>query len=249
MAVLAAVAQAEQRTPALDPEKPRRAAPLNVLIVLAHPEPKSFNGAMFETAVATLGAEGHTVITSDLYRLGFDPVSDRRNFMSVADAHYLRLQAEERHATELGGFSQELEAEIAQVEAADLMIWQFPLWWFGLPAVLKGWVDRVFAAGRAYGLGTRYETGVFRGKRAMLSLTTGGPPEGYAADGANGSLEAILRPIHRGMLEFTGFEVLAPQVHFGPVRAEAAEREAWLAAWAERLRHIEEEPGIVVGRY
>ena len=222
---------------------------MNVLIVLAHPEPRSFNGALFETAVATLEAQGHTVVTSDLYRLGFNPVSSRANFMSVKDANILRLQAEERHASEVGGFSQELEAEIAQVEAADLMIWQFPLWWFGLPGILKGWVDRVFAAGRAYGLGNRYETGVFHGKRALLSLTTGGPPEGYDVDGANGDLLGILRPIHRGMLEFTGFEVLAPQIHYGPVRAEPAEREAWLAAWAERLRHIEEERGIVVGRY
>ena len=222
---------------------------MNVLIVLAHPEPLSFNGALFETAVATLEAQGHTVVTSDLYRLGFNPVSSRANFMSVKDANILRLQAEERHASEVGGFNQELEAEIAQVEAADLMIWQFPLWWFGLPGILKGWVDRVFAAGRAYGAGNRYETGCFRGKRALLSLTTGGPAEGYAADGANGDIMGILRPIHRGMLEFTGFEVLAPQIHYGPVRVEPAVREAWLQAWAERLRHIEEEPGIVVGRY
>jgi len=222
---------------------------LNVLIVFAHPEPKSFNGAMFRTAVATLEAEGHTVVTSDLYRLGFNPVSSRDNFISVQDADVLKLQAEERHAAGAHGFVQDLEAEIAQVEAADLMIWQFPLWWFGLPGILKGWVDRVFASGRAYGPGERYETGLFRGKRALLSLTTGGPPEGYAPDGANGDILGILRPIHRGMLEFTGFEVLAPQVHYGPVRVEPAEREAWLAAWAERLRHIQEEPGIVVGRY
>jgi len=222
---------------------------LNILIVLAHPEPRSFNGAMFDTAVATLEAEGHTVVTSDLYRLGFNPVSSRANFRSVKDADHLKLQVEERHATEVGGFSQELEAEIAQVEAADLMIWQFPLWWFGMPGILKGWVDRVFAAGRAYGLGQRYETGMFRGKRALLSLTTGGPPEGYAAEGANGDIAGILRPIQRGMLEFTGFEVLAPEVHFGPARVELAEREAWLASWAQRLKNIHNEKCIEIGRY
>jgi hypothetical protein len=52
------------------------------------------------------------------------------------------------------------------------------LWWFGLPAALKGWAERVFAMGRTYGGGHIDETGVFRGKRALLSLTTGGPGPG-----------------------------------------------------------------------
>jgi len=222
---------------------------MNVLIVFAHPEPKSFNGALFQTAIQTLRATGHTVVTSDLYRMGFDPVSSRRNFSTVKDPDYLKLQTEEMHASEVGGFSPEVEAEIEKIEAADLMIWQFPLWWFGLPGILKGWVDRVFAMGRTYGMGHIYETGVFRGKRALLSLTTGGPQESYTADGFNGDLQAVLRPIHRGMLEFTGFEVLAPQIHYGPVRADAAQREAWLAAWAQRLRALEKEQPMAVGRY
>lgn len=222
---------------------------MNVLIVLAHPELQSFNGALFEIAIATLRAAGHTVVTSDLHRLGFNPVSDRSNFTTVQDPAFLKLQAEELHATETHGFAPELEAEIAKVEAADLMIWQFPLWWFSVPAILKGWVDRVFAMGRAYGGGRVYEAGMFRGKRALLSLTTGGPEGAYAPEGFNGDLQAILRPIHRGMLEFTGFEVLAPQVHYGPVRVEPAQREAWLQAWAQRLRQVEAEQPIDIGRY
>ena len=147
---------------------------MNVLLVLAHPERLSFNGAMFDVAQTTLENAGHTVVTSDLYRMGFDPVSSRHNFTSVHNPDYLKIQAEEQLASETDGFADEVEAEIAKVEAADLMIWQFPLWWFGLPAILKGWVDRVFAMGRAYGNGHIYETGKFKGKRALLSLTTGG---------------------------------------------------------------------------
>lgn len=222
---------------------------MNVLVVLAHPEPRSFNGALFDTAVASLREAGHTVATSDLCRMGFDPVSDRRNFREAKDPAFLKLQVEELHATGTRSFAADLEAEIAKVEAADLMIWQFPLWWFGLPAVLKGWVDRVFAMGRAYGPGRMYGTGLFSGKRALLSLTTGGPREAYRPDGLHGDLEGVLRPIHRGMLEFTGCSVLAPQVHYQPVRVDPAEREAWLAAWAERLRRIEAEAPIAAGRY
>jgi len=222
---------------------------MNVLLLLAHPERRSFNGAMFDIAADTLRAAGHEVATSDLYRMGFDPVSSRRNFVSIKNADYLKLQVEEMHASEVGGFAIEVGTEMAKIEAADLMIWQFPLWWFGLPAILKGWVDRVFAMGRTYGNGHIYDTGKFKGKKALLSLTTGGPEAAYRADGFNGDLDAILRPIQRGMLEFTGFSVLAPQVVYGPVRAEDAQRATWLAAWALRLKSIASEQAIQVGRY
>lgn len=66
--------------------------------------------------------------------------------------------------------------------------------------------------GRTYGYGAIYDTGKFRGKRAMLSLTTGGPEESYLKDGFNGDLAAILRPIHRGIRQFLGFDVLTPRV-------------------------------------
>jgi NAD(P)H dehydrogenase (quinone) len=222
---------------------------MNVLIVFAHPEPKSFNGAMFDTAVRELQEAGHAVATSDLYRMGFDPVSDRHNFTTVKDADFLKLQVEETHASETGGFAPEIEAELGKLEACDLLILQFPMWWFGMPAILKGWVDRVMAMGRTYGYGSIYQTGKFRGKRAMLSLTTGGPEEAYRKGGFNGDIEAILRPVQRGVLEFLGFEVLAPQIHYGPVRAEAAQRHAWLAGYGERLRSIHAEAPIAVGQY
>jgi NAD(P)H dehydrogenase (quinone) len=222
---------------------------MNVFIVLAHPERRSFNGAMFDTAIATLRAAGHTVSTSDLYRMGFDPVSSRRNFTTVHDPDYLKLQAEEMHASEHRGFAPEVDAEIAKMEAADLMIWQLPLWWFGLPAILKGWVDRVFAMGRTYGGGRIYDSGTFRGRRAMLSLTTGGPAPAYAPDGFNGDLAAILKPIPRGMLAFLGYSVLAPQVSFAAARVDDAQRRTWLDQWAQRLAAIESEQPIEVGRY
>jgi NAD(P)H dehydrogenase (quinone) len=163
---------------------------MNVLIVFAHPEPASLNGALFDTALRELRAAGHTVVTSDLYRMGFDPVSSRRNFTTVKDAGYLKLQVEETHASEHDGFAAEIEAEIRKLEACDLLVLQFPLWWFGLPAMLKGWVDRVLAMGRTYGYGAIYETGKFKGKRALLSLTTGGPEEAYRKGGFNGDIAA-----------------------------------------------------------
>ena len=222
---------------------------MKVFIVFAHAEPKSFNGALFHTTQDVLQAGGHAVAVSDLYAMGFDPVSDRRNFSTVKNPEFFKQQIEEMHATEAGGFAPDVEGELRKMEACDLMIWQFPLWWFGLPGILKGWVDRVFAMGRTYGGERFYENGVFKGKRALLSLTTGGPEAAYQKGGWNGDIHAVLRPIQRGILRFTGWAVLAPHIVYAPVRVSEEERRASLASWATRLRAIQSEQPIEVGEY
>ncbi len=211
---------------------------MRVLIVHAHHEPKSFNAALTATADRTLRESGHAVEISDLHAMRFDPVSDRRNFTSVRDAVYLKQQVEEAHASAVGGFAPEIAAELDRLERCDALILQFPLWWFGMPAILKGWVDRVFAMGRVYGGGKWYERGAFAGKRAMISMTTGGPPSMYDGFGLNPSLDAVVRPIQHGILWFTGFEPLPPFVAWGPARATDAQRAAMLEAYAARMRTL-----------
>lgn len=222
---------------------------MNVLLVFAHPEPQSFNGALLRTAVATLEAAGYAVQVTDLYAQQFQPVSDRRNFTTTQDAGYFKQQLEELYATEHHGFAPDIEAELQKVAWCDVMIWQFPLWWFSVPAVLKGWVDKVFAMGRAYGSGRLYENGFFQGKRALLSLTTGGDAAAYEPGGLQGDMAGVLRPIHRGMLQFTGFTVLAPHIVYGPVRLSATEQEAALVSWATRLPGLLQEAPYEVGAY
>lgn len=222
---------------------------MNVLLIYAHPEPASFNGAMFARARQILTDAGHEVRTSDLYAMKFDPVSDRRNFTSLTNPDFFKQQLEELHASDTQTFEQHIAAEQEKLEWCDLMIWQFPLWWFSVPGILKGWVDRVFAMGRVYGQGKIYENGVFRQKRALLSLTTGGPAGDYLPGGLNGDLNGILRPLQRGILEFTGFTVLDPHVVYGPARLGSEEREMELLRWENRLLHISAEKGIIVGPY
>ena len=222
---------------------------MHALIVLSHPEPQSFNAAMARQAALALTRAGHTVDLADLHAEGFDPVSDRRNFTTTADPIYLKLQAEEMQATGAAGFAPDLERQIARLEAADLLILQFPLWWFGLPAMLKGWVDRSFAMGRIYGDGRMYDTGRFRGRRALLSLTTGGAPAGYTPDGLHGDIDGVLRPIRRGILEFVGFDLLASEVVWQPARLTEAGRAAALDRWAARLARIGTETPEGAGRY
>jgi NAD(P)H dehydrogenase (quinone) len=208
---------------------------MRVFIVHVHPEPMSFNGAMTRAASAALQEAGHEVIVSDLYAMGFDPVSGRHNFTTVSDPKVYRQQAEEAYAAAHDGFAPELQREMDKLFWCDALILQFPLWWFGLPAILKGWVDRVFASGgRIYGGGKWYDRGVFAGKRAMI----GGPASMYSEHGLNGAIATILFPINHGILYFTGFTVVEPFLVHAPARRSGQERAAELARYRARVLDI-----------
>lgn len=212
---------------------------MNALIVYAHHEPTSYNGALLQNAREALEARGHRVEVSDLYAMRFDPVSDRRNFESVFDAARLRQQDEEIHAHRHDAFVPELKAEMDKLLRCDLLLFVFPIWWLGMPAIMKGWVDRVFACGVTYGGGRFFDTGVMRGKRAMCVVTVGGLEPDYGAAGKYADISTVLYPIHRGILEFTGFEVLPPHVVYGPHRIDAQQRREQLHVLRERLARID----------
>lgn len=197
---------------------------------------------MTREAVAALEVAGHNVIVSDLYAMGFDPVSDRRNFTTVADPSRLSQQNEESHASKVGGYAPALQAEMDKLYWCDVLIFQFPIWWLGLPAILKGWVDRVFAVGRAYGGGRWFDGGVLKGRRALLSLTVGGPSPVYTEDGVYGPIEAILHPIHRGTLQFVGFDVIEPFIVYGPSRMSEEMRREELARYRRFVTTLADAP-------
>ena len=217
---------------------------MKVFIVHAHHEPKSFNGALTEAAVAALTDAGHEVRVSDLYAMDFDPVSDRRNFTTVGEADYLKQQVEESHASKNDGFAADIEAELEKLDWCDVLIFQFPIWWFGLPAILKGWVDRVFAMERIYGGGRWFDDGYFKGRRAMLSLTTGGGPGAFSENGIVGDIHAHLHPINYGILRFVGFDVVPPFIAWGPARASDERRRANIEEYVARVLSIPETEPI-----
>lgn len=221
---------------------------MKILIVIAHPEPQSFNAAMYQEAIKTLEENGHEVQTSDLYRMNFNPVSDRENFMTVKNTAYFSQQAEERFAYENNGFAEDILAEQDKVLWCDLMIWQFPLWWFSVPAILKGWVDKVFAMGKFYDNGRIYNNGLLKGKKALLSITTGGPEKNYIT-AKYGSTDQILHPIQTGILEFVGFSVLPSEIYFSIERIKDDERKEILERWSNRLKYIFTEPSITDDKY
>ena len=219
---------------------------MHSLIVLAHPEPRSFNGHLRDVAAATLGALGHAVEHSDLCAMSFDPVEGPRHYRSRGLPERFDAQTEQRHAAERRLLPADVQGEIAKLERARFLLLQFPMWWFSVPAVLKGWFDRVLVYGGLYSSTMRYDKGYFRGRRAMLSVTTGGPEPTFAHNGRNGDIELLLWPTHM-TLSYMGYTVLPPFVAYevggGIQYSEADEgtrrNQAYARALEARLRPLD----------
>jgi NAD(P)H dehydrogenase (quinone) len=217
---------------------------VHVLIVHAHPEPQSFNGALTRQAVTTLTGEGHTVEVSDLYAMKFKAIADAEDYADREDPCYLRIDREQTHAHEIDAVAADVRAEQDKIARADLLILQYPMWWFSMPAVLKGWSDRVFTRGFAYLPGRKYDTGMLRGKLAMLSVTTGTSADTYAPDGIDGDLLDVLWPVHNGLLRYSGFDVLTPFATHMPAKLTPEERAESLASYDGHLRSIDSLPRL-----
>ena len=218
---------------------------MNVFIVYAHPEPKSFNGAMKDMAVTTLREAGHTVVVSDLYAMGFGAVAGRGDIAGdLAEEGAFNLAREQTAAFKKGTLVPEILAEQEKLRTADLLILQFPIWWFGMPAILKGWADRVFVRGFAYVANRKYDTGLLRGKAAMVAATTGTSADTYAPDGIDGDILHVLWPVHNGLLRYTGFDVYPPFVAYMPGRVGQGERAAYLGAYQQRLLNLDKTPKL-----
>jgi NAD(P)H dehydrogenase (quinone) len=208
---------------------------MNVLIVYAHLEPSSFTGALKDAAVRALATAGHQVEVSDLYAEGFNPVAGRHDFTGAADPARFHYQSEQLHASRTGSFAVDLVREQERLLRADLLVLIFPLWWGGLPAIVKGWFDRVCAYGMAYADGRRFARGYFVGRRALLGLTTGGTIERFSEGGSYGDMKDVLYSVRRCILEYLGLEVMEPFVAYAAPRVDAAARAEYLRSWEARL--------------
>lgn len=217
----------------------------NVLIVHAHPESNSFCSAKKNSAIQIFKELGFTVHTSELYEMNFMPVGGKADFKEQTNPSYFKYQTEQVNAFQNALYEENLKQEMDKLLSCDILVFSFPLWWFGLPAILKGWVDRVFAMGLVYGAGKGvYENGYFKGKKAFLMFTTGGPEMTYGVEGKNGELDTILFPIHHGMFYFTGFTVLKPFISFSPVRMSDEERKLELELFEKELKNFENRAEI-----
>jgi len=211
---------------------------MNILIVHAHENPHSFCAALANLAKSTFEIKGHTVNVSDLYLKGFNPVGGQHDFKTLSGAAHYKYAAEQINAQNKQLFSADLQVEMDLVAAADILIFNFPMWWFDMPAILKGWVDRVlaygFAYGGEYGMGPN---GRFKGKKAFLTITTGSLANFYTLEGVHRrTMDDILRNINEGILGLVGYQVQSPFIAYGVSRISNQERADILKNYQDYLK-------------
>lgn len=195
------------------PENP----PRTVLWLSAHPKPRSLTAELRTRGLEHLRSQGHRVLESDLYAQGWDPVL-RAADGGLSDPPERRFRvSEDTRAAHLAGRQDPAVArEQEKLLAADALVVQFPLWWYGMPAILKGWFDRVLVSGFAFGTDPvtgrrlRFEQGPFVGKRALVALTLGDRPAAIGPRGKSGELTELLFGLLHGTFAYTGFDVLPP---------------------------------------
>lgn len=214
---------------------------MQVLWVSAHPDPRSLNGALRDEGVAVLRERGHEVVESDLYAMGWNPVVDHSDF-GHDPGERLDVLNESQRALETGTLSDDIRLEQDKLRQADTLIVQFPLWWFGPPAILKGWFDRLFVQGFAQGVldpetgrALRYGSGGLVGRRAMVVTTVGANAATTGPRGIHGDINDVLFPVLHGTLWYTGMAVVPPVVINDAVRLSAADYDAAAECLRDRL--------------
>ena len=183
---------------------------MKILYIYAHQEPESFNAALKGTALAALEENGHEVELSDLYAMKFNPVLTEKDFKKRKKPDVFKPFFEAIQASKTGTFAPDILAEMEKVKWADLLIFQFPIYFTSMPAIMKGWIDRVLAPGFGFNpiTNSAYETGLLKGKSTMIVTTTGASQEWYSEGGEHGDLNKHLESVTHCVFEFMGMQVL-----------------------------------------
>ncbi|MCX6227100.1 MAG: NAD(P)H-dependent oxidoreductase [Bacteroidia bacterium] len=189
------------------------------LIVYSHPNPKSFCHAIFKTVTETLKSNSHEVVIRDLYNLNFDPI----------------LKASDFVAMQTGNITNDIKEEQNYIIWSDIMTIIHPVWWTGLPAMFKGYIDRVYSHGFAYAIGEKGLEQLLTGKKVIIFNTQGTPKEIYDASGMSNAMHLTS---DAAIYQLCGIEVLE-HIFFSAVPyVDDATRKAYL-----------EQAKEVMGRY
>lgn len=218
------------------------------LVVGCHPEPASFTLEWARVSAAALRAQGWQVVLSDLYATGFDPAERGALYAKPQGDRFDPLRWQDK-AGATGGLDPKVATELARLEAADLLVLHFPLWWFGPPAMLKGWLDRVLVHGRMHSSARRFDRGPAQGKRVLLCVSTGSSEAESGPNGKEGDVRLLLWPLAYA-LRYCGFDIHEPALvhgvhdfHAGAARQALAERvQAVLAGQAALLAELPARP-------
>jgi putative NADPH-quinone reductase len=195
---------------------------VNVLIVLAHPNGDSFNHAIAHRAQAALAANGHTVHLLDLYALGFRAA----------------MSADERRAYHgEQPISDPLVAEhAALVRTCEALVFVYPTWWSAMPAILKGWLERVLVPGVGFQFDDKGKVAPgLRNVRRLVGISTYGSPRAYVKALNDNGRRTVLRTLRLS----TGLRTRGHWLALYAIdAADAPRREAFLQRVERKLRAL-----------
>ncbi len=175
---------------------------MNILLVLAHPNPDSLNGATARSVQDALKEKGHSVRLKDLYRMDFDPVLGMADFM----------------AWQKGEVPADVKQEQEDIAWADALTFIYPIWWHERPALLKGWIDRTFTKGFAWDFDENGRVGLLKDKKAFVAATYGSPVPIY--DELDVNMEELFSSVEKGTLGFCGIQETHFEDEFGVLMQE-----------------------------
>lgn len=211
---------------------------MNILYVYAHPNPSSFNGMLKQHALNLFTQLKLDIQISDLYAEHFKAIADWKDFKSneagINSQYFLAQQAAYKTKT----LSIDIHSELTKIAWAKHIIFQFPLWWFSTPAILKGWLDRVLVKGFAYDAGKIFNDGLLKGKTASLVVTTQSPESAYQINGAHqATIDTFLHHIHH-TLRFVGIETIAPFVIYAAFNLDEERKANIVKEYVDYLKNL-----------
>lgn len=163
---------------------------MNYLIIYGNPGGDSFVNKVLETAIEKVLTSGNSCEYRNLYELGFNPV------LSSADLAGFKQ----------GEYPEDVRKEQEWIRWAEVILFIYPLWWGGMPAIMKGYIDRTFSSGFAYQFNKNNPVGLLKDKKAILISTQGYPKDYYDSIGMTDAMMTVER---EGIFAFCGIEMTA----------------------------------------
>jgi NAD(P)H dehydrogenase (quinone) len=194
---------------------------MKTLVIVAHPNPASFNvNGILKTVTETLAAKGHDVRVRDLYALDFNPV--------LSGADFAAFQS--------GNIPEDIKTEQAHIAWATNIVVINPTWWIGRPAILQGYYDRVFSYGFAFEVGPDGPVGLLKNEKALVINTAGTAEAAY--DAWEGSKALLGRPSTEGVFYFSGIKHATHLQLFGIGSSTDAQRADALSQVADAVNQL-----------
>ncbi|GEM03137.1 flavoprotein [Halolactibacillus miurensis] len=161
---------------------------VKALVIFAHPRKESFSHALLDRVTSTLKEKQYDVTVRDLYAMNFNPILDSEDMIHIEEGQFVRGNTH---------YPPDVQTEMTHLLENDVYIFIFPSWWNGMPAIMKGYIDRVCQHGFFYSFKDETVAHHFKGKRALFFTPTGQP---QVIDGKENPLTTAIRTVTSGWL-------------------------------------------------